>query len=81
MQWLGISRLSQTQGGDTPIDAVVRAATGLISEILTPYTKERLESLHIIPYTIYRRSTAEIQRSQTAKCLCGQAAKVMVKIS
>ena len=41
-----------TQGGDTPIDAVVRAATGLISGFLTPYTKEGVESLHILPYTI-----------------------------
>ena len=41
------------QGGDTPIDAVVRAATGLM-QILTPYTKEGVESLRILPdpYTI-----------------------------
>ena len=41
------------QGGDTPIDTVVRAATGLIGEsILTLYTKEGVESLRILPYTI-----------------------------
>ena len=45
------------QGGDTPIDAVVTAATG----ILTPYTKEVVESQHILPYTIRSKLCAHSQ--------------------
>ena len=37
-----------TQGGDTPIFAVVTVATGLISASLTPYTTEGVESLRIL---------------------------------
>jgi len=35
------------QGGVTPVDSIVRAATMLVN----PYTKEGVESLCILPYT------------------------------
>jgi len=35
------------QGGVTPIDSIVTAATALVN----PYTKEEVESLCILPYT------------------------------
>ena len=35
------------QGGVTPIDSIVTAAAALVN----PYTKEEVESLHILPYT------------------------------
>jgi len=35
------------QGGVTPIDSIVTAATVLVN----PYTKKGVESLHIVPYT------------------------------
>jgi len=37
----------QLQGGVTPIDSIVTAATALVN----PYTKEGVESLCILPYT------------------------------
>ena len=64
------------QGGDTPIDTVVRAATGH-QQILTLYTKEVVESLHILQYTI--------QRSQAVKSFSDavkwSSSKMTVKIS
>ena len=82
-----ITRKVAVQGGDTPIHAVVRAATGLISE-----SRPRILRKGCSRYAFFRilsavkRSTAEIQRSQTVKSLfamwsSGQAAKMMVKIS
>ena len=38
---------SNIQGGVTPIDSIVTAATALVN----PYTKEGVESLRILPYT------------------------------
>ena len=59
--------------------------------ILTPYTKEGVGSLRILPYTIgaVKRSTAEMQRIAAVKrsrvlfamLSSGQSAKMMVKIS
>jgi len=39
--------VSGLQGGVTPIDSVVTAATALVN----PYTKEGMEPLHILLYT------------------------------
>ena len=70
------------------IDAVVRAVTGLIGESWPCILREGVESLRILPYILpaVKRSTAEIQHSQTVKNLfatwsSGQAAKMTVKIS
>ena len=71
----------------TPIRAVVRAATGLISKSWPRILRKgcsRYAFFRIL--SAVKRSTAEIQRSQTVKCLfalrsSGQAAKMTVKIS
>ena len=80
-------RTDHKQGGDTPIRAVVRAATGLISESWPRILRKgcsRYAFFRIL--SAVKRSTAEIQRSQTVKSLfamrsSGQAAKMTVKIS
>ena len=42
-----VKLIQELQGGVTPIDSIVTAATALVD----PYTKEGVESLRILPYT------------------------------
>ena len=66
---LGV-HIHKWQGGDTPIHAVVRAATGLISESWPHILRKdcsRYAFFRIL--SAVKRSTAEIQRSQTVKSL------------
>ena len=59
------------QGGDTPIDAIVRAATGLIGES-GPRILRKGWSRHAFVRILsaVKRSMAEIQHIQTVKTFC-----------
>ena len=58
------------QGGVTPIDSIVTAATALVN----PYTKEGVESLRILPYTSVNVHAV----SPNLKNVNGQSPKISV---
>jgi len=63
-----------SQGGVTPIDSIVTAATALVN----PYNKEGVESLCILPYTSVNVRVVDGQRLKF-NAVNGQSPKIRVK--